>query len=116
MRHHRNNRKFGLENNARKALIKSLLRSLILKGKIKTTEAKAKEIRPMVEKLITLAKKGDLASRRLVIARMGSVQSTEKLFTKIAKDYADRAGGYTRVVKLAPRKSDGSKMAVIEFV
>jgi len=114
MRHHNKNRKFGRTKDQRKALMKSLASALIEKGKIKTTEAKAKELRPYIEKLVTRAIKGDLASRRLLLSKIGL--QTKKLVDDIAPKYKDRNGGYTRVVKLTPRTSDASKMAVIEFV
>ena len=114
MRHANVNRKFGRERNQRKALMKSLAHSLILKGKIKTTEAKAKELRPAVEKLVTLARKGTPASRRLIEARVGKMATKKAM--DLGKTYESRAGGYTRITKLVRRASDGAKMAVIEFV
>ncbi len=115
MRHHNKNRKFGREKDQRTALMRSLASALVERGKIKTTEAKAKELRPYIEKLVTRAIKGDLASRRLIISKIGQI-ITKKLVDDIAPRYKDRNGGYTRVVKLSPRASDASKMAVIEFV
>jgi len=114
MRHHNKNKKFGRTRDQRKALMKSLASALVERGKIKTTEAKAKELRPYIEKLVTRAIKGDLASRRLLISKIGL--QTKKLVDDIAPKYKDRNGGYTRVIKLTPRASDASKMAVIEFV
>jgi len=114
MRHHNKNRKFGRVRKQRKALVSSLASSLIKHGKIETTEAKAKELRPYVEKLVTKAKKGDLNSRRLVASKIGP--STTKLFNDIAPHYTERKGGYTRITKLGVREGDGSKMAKIEFV
>lgn len=117
MRHGNNKRKFGLEKSSRNALMSSLARNLIVRGKIKTTEQKAKELRPYMEKLVTMGKKNTVASRRLVTARLdGRAQETKKVFDVIAPKYADRSGGYTRVLKLGARKSDGAKMAFIEFV
>jgi large subunit ribosomal protein L17 len=116
MRHGNQNRKFGRETGQRRALLRSLAESLIQKGRIETTEAKAKELRPYVEKLVTMARKGTLASRRGVISRLGTEPRAQALLTTIAPRYAERAGGYTRIIKLPPRKSDGSKMAIIEFV
>lgn len=115
MRHANANRKFGLEKNQRVALMKSLARSLVLKGKIQTTEAKAKELRPMVEKLVTLGKKETPASRRLLEARVGK-DASRKIASSLAATYKGRAGGYTRITKLVQRQTDGAKMAVIEFV
>ena len=101
----------------RVALVSSLALNLIIRGKIKTTEPKAKELRPFIEKLVTKAKKGDMASRRFVVSRlMGRRSETKKLFEVIAPKYAERKGGYTRIFKLGQRKSDGVKMAIIEFV
>ena len=115
MRHGNVNRKFGREKNQRTALLKSLARSLVLEGHIQTTEAKAKEIRPMVEKLVTRGKTVTLANRRLLVADLGDIDTVNKLI-KTAATYADRPGGYLRIVKMGPRKGDASPMAVIEFV
>jgi large subunit ribosomal protein L17 len=116
MRHHNVNRKFHRETDQRRALLKSLAGNLVLHGKMKTTEAKAKEIRGFVEKLITRGKSDTVVSKRILVARLGSVQKANKVIKEIAPRYATRAGGYTRITKLPPRISDGSKMAIIEFV
>jgi len=116
MRHANANRKFHREKNQRVALMKSLARSLVLKQKIRTTEAKAKELRPYAEKLVTLAQKETLAARRLLIARVGTDAAKKLTKGGLAAGYKGRAGGYTRITKLVPRKSDGAKMAIIEFV
>lgn len=117
MRHHNNKRKFGRSKNQRNALLKSLAMNLIVRGKIKTTLAKAKELRPYMEKLVTQGKTDTLSKRRLVNAKLyNSDKETKKLFEVIAPKYADRNGGYTRVLKLGVRKSDSAEMAVIEFV
>ena len=89
--------------------------NLIKKEKIKTTEAKAKELRPFIEKLLTKAKNTTLSNRRLVISKIGE-EAAKKLFDKIAPKYVDRKGGYTRIIKLPRRSSDASKVAIIEFV
>lgn len=115
MRHQKKGRKFGRETNERKALLRSLVYNFILKKKIKTTEAKARELRPVAEKLVTRAKTDTLANRKIIISKIGE-QAAKKLFNEIAPSYKNRAGGYTRIMKLPPRKADGSKMAVIEFV
>ena len=118
MIHGNNKRKFGREKTVRIALMNSLAFNLIVRGKIKTTLPKAKELRPMIEKLVTHAKKGDLAARRLVLAKLGGHHSREvkKLFEVIAPKYKGVSGGYTRVLKLGVRKADGAPMAMIEFV
>ncbi len=117
MRHHNNVRKFNRKKNSRIALLKGLALALIAHGKITTTEAKAKELRPIIEKLITKANVGTLASRRLVISRLYNLKKEgSKLIDEIAPKYKDRSGGYTRITKLPRRTSDASKMAIIEFI
>lgn len=115
MRHGNVNRKFGREKNQRNALLKSLARSLLLRGKMTTSLAKAKEIRPMVEKMVTKARTPTLANRRLLIAQLGDERIVTKLF-KTSATYKDRIGGYLRIVKMGPRRGDAAEMAVIEFV
>lgn len=115
MRHHNKNRKFGRSAEQRKALLRSLARSLVMHERIETTEAKAKEVRPFIERIITRAKSGSLLARRYTASTLGDDMS-KKLINEIAPRYAKRAGGYTRVVKLTPRASDAAKMAIIEFV
>ncbi len=117
MRHHNTKRKFGRDKNQRKALLNSLALNLIVRGKIKTTEPKAKELRPFIEKLVTKAKKGDMSTQRIIISKLSNrSKEVKKLFKVIVPKYADKNGGYTRVLKLGARKSDGTKMALIEFV
>ncbi len=117
MRHHNNKRKFGRSKNQKKALINSLVLNLIVREKIKTTEAKAKELRPFIEKIITRAKKNNMASKRVISGKLfNRKRETKKLFETIAPKYKDKKGGYTRVIKLSPRVSDGAKMAIIEFI
>lgn len=116
MRHHSNVRKFGREKNQRHALIASLARNLIRDSRIRTTTAKAKEIRPFVEKLVTKAKAGKIADRRLINSRIHSPKETKKLFDTLAPKYKDRMGGYLRIVRLPNRDLDGSPMSLIEFV
>jgi len=108
-------RKFGRKRNQRKALLKSLARALFLHGKIKTTQAKAKELSSFAEKCITRAKKGDLASTR-ILAEYFSKNLVKKLITDIGPKYKARKGGYTRIIRLVPRKSDGAKMSIIELI
>ncbi len=117
MRHHYKGRSLGRPTNQRRALLRSLARSLIIHEKISTTEAKAKELRPFVERLITYGKSGTVASRRLAISRLGGDEdSVKKLFSSIAPRYSDRNGGYTRIVKRAKTASDGRKTAYIALV
>lgn len=116
MKHGDKKRKFGMERKGRRALLKSLINALVRDEKIVTTEAKAKEIRPLVEKMITKAKTGNLAARRILISRLGSNTSAKKLVGTIAPRYKERAGGYTRITKMTRRKSDASPRATIGFV
>lgn len=118
MRHHNTNRKFGRSKTQRRALLNSLAYNLITRGKIKTTAAKAKELRPFIEKLVTRAKVGTPAGRRIVLSKLGGShkQEVKKLFEVIAPKYAEKNGGYTRILKLGVRKSDSAAMAIIEFV
>jgi len=117
MRHHNKNRKFGREKTQRHALLNSLVSNLIVREKIKTTLPKAKEIRPMIEKLVTRAKSGNLATKRLIISKLGGrTREVKKLFEVLAPKYKDTKGGYTRILKLGVRKADGASMAIIEFV
>ena len=117
MRHHNTTRKFGRDKTQKRALMNSLALNLIVREKIKTTEPKAKELRPFIEKLITRAKSGDLATRKSIVSKLSNRRKeVKKLFEVIAPKYADKKGGYTRVLKLGARKADGAKMAIIEFV
>ncbi|HVS79776.1 MAG TPA: 50S ribosomal protein L17 [Candidatus Paceibacterota bacterium] len=115
MRHHNANRKFGLKANKRNALMKSLARSLVLKEKITTTEAKAKELRPYVEKLVTAGRENNVAARRSLSAKVGA-EGGKKLVEVLGPKYKERKGGYTRITKLGSRNNDASPMAQIEFV
>lgn len=117
MKHHDNVTKFGREKNARVALMRSLARSLILHEQIETTEAKAKALRPMIEKIVTKSRTDSVANRRLIAARISSEDKVlKKLFETIAPRYKGREGGYTRIVKLGQKGSDARAMAVISFV
>lgn len=117
MRHHNSVRKFGRNKSQRQALLKGLMLALIAHGKIETTEAKAKELRPFIEKLVTKANVGTLASRRLVISRLYNLTAeANKLINDIAPKYKGTPGGYTRITKLPRRGGDASKMAIIEFI
>jgi ribosomal protein L17 len=97
-------------------LLRTLAEQLFEHGKITTTEAKAKRLRPLAEKMITSAKKGDLASRRLVMAQIANKTVVHNLFTEIGPRFASRNGGYTRITKIGPRKGDSAPMAVIDLV
>jgi large subunit ribosomal protein L17 len=110
-----NKRTFGREFQQRKAFLKALLTALIAHGKINTTLARAKTLRPVAEKLVTRAKHGTIASRRLLLRQVG-MQAATRLAKEIAPKFADRAGGYTRIIKTGRRASDGSQTAIIEFV
>ena len=109
-------RKLGRNSAARKALFKSILTSFFRYGRIETTEAKAKELRGLADHMITLAKRGDLHARRQVLADIADEEVVHKLFTEIAGKYTDRQGGYTRILKLGPRRGDAAPMGLIELV
>ena len=115
MNKQRKGRKLKRVKGQRDALIKTMSGSLIIYGRIETTVAKAKEVQRNVEKLITKAKKQDLAARRILSQRLPE-KASQKLFDEIAKQYADRPGGYTRIIKTGQRTSDASHMALLEFV
>ncbi|OJI08040.1 MAG: 50S ribosomal protein L17 [Candidatus Vogelbacteria bacterium CG22_combo_CG10-13_8_21_14_all_37_9] len=116
MKHHKHTSKLGRKTGQRQALMRTLAGSLFSRGKIKTTEAKAKALRPFAEKVITKAKQDSVANRRLVSEVLGSPKSLEKLFKDIGPRYTKRPGGYLRITKLALRAGDASKMAIIELV
>ena len=116
MRHHSNVRKFCREKTQRHALMRSLARNLIRDTRIETTLAKAKEIRPFVEKLVTQAKTNSVASRRLLSTRIQGAPEVKKLVDSIAPKYMDRKGGYLRIVRMPKRDLDASPMALVEFV
>ena len=116
MRHKISGRKLQRKTGHRKALFRNMAAALIKHEQILTTAAKAKELRPYVEKLVTLAKRGGLSNRRLAQARLLDETQLKKLFDVLAERYADRDGGYTRVIKAGIRAGDASPMAVIEFV
>lgn len=117
MRHGNSNRKFGRKANVRRGFIRSLAVALLTHESIKTTEARAKELRPYIEKLITLGKSGTIEARRVIRARLGNQESlANKMVDTLSPRYKDREGGYTRITKLPHRKGDASPMAIIEFV
>lgn len=119
-------RKLGRTSDQRKAMLRDLATSLIVGERIETTEARAKEVRSVVEKLITLGKKGDLASRRNAAKTLRNVEilneddstqtALQKLFGEIAERYSERQGGYTRILKVGPRRGDGAESVIIELV
>jgi len=115
MRKRNKGRKFGREKAQRKALLRSIANTLFLHGKIKTTEAKAKEAKMIIEKMITKAKKGGLVNNRL-LARDLSPKIVKKLVDEIAPQYKERKGGYTRIIRLGQRQIDGAEMVIIELV
>ena len=116
MRHRVGGRKLQRTSSHRTALFRNMAAALIKHEQIRTTLAKARELRPYTEKLVTLAKKGGLSNRRLAHARLLDETQLVKLFDVIAPRYAERAGGYTRIVKAGPRASDAADMAIIEFI
>ncbi len=116
MRHRIAHRKLNRTSSHRKAMFANMSSSLIEHEQIVTTLPKAKELRPFVEKLVTLAKKGDLSSRRIAIARTRNKEMSKKLFDILGPRYKDRAGGYIRIMKAGFRYGDNAPMAVIEFV
>ncbi|MBX9797609.1 50S ribosomal protein L17 [Sphingomonas sp.] len=116
MRHRVGGRKLGRTSAHRAALFRNMAAALIKHEQIETTLPKAKELRPYVEKLVTLAKRGGLSNRRLAHARLLDDAQLTKLFDVLAARYADRNGGYTRIIKAGPRASDAAPMAFIEFV
>ena len=111
-----NNRKLGRVSSHRKAMLRNLATDVIMHGKIETTATRAKEVRKVVDKLITLGIRGDLHARRQVMAYMMDETVVKNLFDEIAPKYSDRKGGYTRTMKLGPRRGDGAPMAIIELV
>src|SRR5579863_7350637 len=116
MRHQKHTRKLGRTSQHRDAMLANIVASLILHKRVKTTLAKAKAARPLAEKLVTLGKGGTLHDRRLAVAKIGQRDAVGKLFKEIAPGFKDRAGGYTRIVKLGPRQSDSAPVALLEWV
>ncbi len=109
-------RKLGRNSSNRKAFFRSILSSFFKHERIETTVTKAKEVSKHAAKLITLAKRGDLHARRLVMAELVDEEATRKLFNEIAPKYADRQGGFTRIYKVGPRRGDAAEMAIIELI
>ena len=116
MRHGMNGRKFNRRSDARQALLRDLALGLLKHEQIRTTLPKAKDLRPVVERIITLGKRGDLHARRQAIAKLGDQDIVRKLFSVLGERYKDRQGGYTRILKAGFRYGDAAPMAVIELV
>lgn len=109
-------RKLGRTSDQRKAMLRAMTTALLENGRLETTFTRAKEIQPVAEKMITLGKKGDLASYRRALSFITKEDVAKKLFAETAPSYAERNGGYTRVIRTGPRRGDGAEMAVIELV
>ena len=116
MRHQKRGRKLGRDSAHRKSLYANLTSELIQHGRIRTTVAKAKEVRPIAEQMITLGKRGDLHARRQAVAFLRQKPVVKSLFEDVAPRYAERPGGYTRILKLGPRRSDATEMVYLELV
>ncbi|KOF57280.1 MULTISPECIES: 50S ribosomal protein L17 [Clostridium] len=109
-------RKLGRPTDQRRAMLRNLVTSFLKHGKIQTTETRAKETKNLAEKMITLAKRGDLHARRQVLAFVTEEDVVKKLFDEVAPKYAERKGGYTRIYKMGPRRGDGAEQVVLELV
>ena len=116
MRHGKSGRKLGRTSSHRQAMFRNMMTSLFEHERIVTTEQKAKELKPIAEKMITLAKRGDLHARRQALSYIQSKNVVAKLFDEIQSQFADRQGGYTRIIKTGPRRGDAAQMAIIELV
>jgi large subunit ribosomal protein L17 len=116
LRHRKSGRKLGRNAAQRKALYANLTSALIEHGRIKTTEAKAKEVRPVVEEMITLGKRGDVHAHRQAVAFLRSKEIAHQLFADVAPRFSERPGGYTRIVKIGPRPGDAARMVYLELV
>ena len=109
-------RKLGRPTDQRRAMLRSLVTSFLKHGRIETTETRAKEARSIAEKMITLAKRGDLHARRQVLAFVHEEEVVQNLFDNVAPKYAERNGGYTRMIKKGPRRGDGAEVVILELV
>ena len=116
MRHHRSGRKLGRDASHRKALYANLAGALIEHGRIKTTAAKAKEVKPVAEQMITLGRRGGVHARRQALAFLRSQDVVHKLFSDVGPRFADRPGGYTRIIRIGPRPGDAAEMVYLELV
>ena len=110
------NRKLGRTSDQRRAMLRAMTTYLLENGKIETTVTRAKEVRPLAEKMITLGKKNTLAAKRQAFAFITKEAVVKKTFDEIAPKYADRNGGYTRIIRIGPRRGDGAEMAIIELI
>ncbi|NMB45318.1 MAG: 50S ribosomal protein L17 [Firmicutes bacterium] len=108
--------KLGRDAGHRQALLRNLVASVLMEGRIQTTDAKAKAARPLVERMITLGKRGDLHARRQAAAFLGQDEAVEKLFADVAPRYRERSGGYTRIMKVGPRRGDAAPVSILELV
>jgi len=116
VRHQKKGRRLGMQPDHRRLMLANLACSVLEHGRIRTTEARAKEVKPLVEKAITLGKVGDLHSRRQAISLLRNKTISYALFNEIAPKYEDRAGGYTRILKIGPRQGDAAPMVYLELV
>jgi large subunit ribosomal protein L17 len=116
MRHAKKGRTLGTDASHTKAMLRSLAAALLVNERIKTTEARAKEVRTLVDRIITWGKRGDVHARRLALAELGDQALVKKVFDDIAPRYEEREGGYTRILKLGPRKGDAAPMVILELV
>lgn len=116
MRHAKKGRKLGTDASHTKAMLRSLAAALLANERIKTTETRAKEVRSLVDRIITWGKRGDVHARRLALAELGDQALVKKVFDDIAPRFAEREGGYTRILKLGPRKGDAAPMVIMELV
>ena len=116
MRHAKKGRKLGTDASHTRAMLRSLAAALLANERIKTTEARAKEVRPLVDRIISWGKRGDVHARRLALAELGDQALVKKVFDDIAPRFAEREGGYTRILKLGPRKGDAAPMVIMELV
>ena len=116
MRHRVKVKKLDRKKAPREMMLRNLASSILIYEKVKTTEAKAKAVKPLVEKMITIAKAGDLTARRRLIAKLPQPMAVKKTIESLGKKYKDRAGGYTRIIKLGNRTGDGAKIVQIELV
>ncbi len=116
MRHAKKGRKLGTDASHTKAMLRSLAAALLANERIKTTETRAKEVRTLVDRIIGWGKRGDVHARRLALAEIGDQALVKKVFDDIAPRFAEREGGYTRILKLGPRKGDAAPMVIMELV